>query len=366
MKIAVFHNLPRGGAKRVLFEEVKYLSRRNSLDLFELSTTDERYMNIKPFFNRVFSYRFSKQNKGLFIRLKNDFDDFFKLRNVHKKIARDIDEGNYDFVLVHADFYTQAPFLLRYLNTPSIYFSQESLRIVYEKEFGFYENVPLQNKVYESLIRKIRKNIDSRNIKSASLVLVNSKFSRNNISKAYGIKPILCYLGVDLSIFKRRTKKRKNQVLFIGDPVAINGFDLVRSAIALIPENIRPKIKIIQAGKMMLTDKELAFEYSTSLATICASINEPFGFAPLESMACSTPVIAVDEGGYRESVLNEKTGFLLKRDENEFAKKITQLSKNRKRIENLGANARIYVEKNWTWARHCEELEKNILKITTK
>ncbi len=366
MKIAVFHNLPGGGAKRVLFEEVKYLSRQNSLDLFELSSTDERYMNIKPFFNKVFNYKFSKPTKGFFLRFRNDFDDFIKLRNVHKKIARDIDKGVYDFVLVHADMYTQAPFLLRYLNTPSIYFSQESLRIVYEKEFGFNEKVPIQNRLYESLIRKIRKNIDRKNIKSASLVLVNSKFSRANISKAYGIKPILCYLGVDLSIFKKRTKKRKNQVLFIGDPVTINGFDLVSSAIALVPNNIKPKIKIIQAGKMMLTDRELAFEYSTSLVTICASINEPFGFAPLESMACSTPVIAVNEGGYRESVINNKTGFLLKRDKKELTKKLTLLIKNRKTLERFGVASRAHVEKNWTWTRHYKELDKNILKLILK
>ena len=29
MKIAVFHNLPAGGAKRVIFEQVKYLSKKN-------------------------------------------------------------------------------------------------------------------------------------------------------------------------------------------------------------------------------------------------------------------------------------------------------------------------------------------------
>jgi glycosyltransferase involved in cell wall biosynthesis len=55
--------------------------------------------------------------------------------------------------------------------------------------------------------------------------------------------------------------------------------------------------------------------YNRAKATVCANVLEPFGLVPLESMACGTPVIAVREGGLRESVRDGETGYLVDRDE---------------------------------------------------
>jgi glycosyltransferase involved in cell wall biosynthesis len=38
---------------------------------------------------------------------------------------------------------------------------------------------------------------------------------------------------------------------------------------------------------------------------------EPFGLAPLEANACATPVVAVAEGGVRESIRNAVNGVLI-------------------------------------------------------
>lgn len=48
-----------------------------------------------------------------------------------------------------------------------------------------------------------------------------------------------------------------------------------------------------------------------AIASICISKNEDFGMVAIESMACGTPVIAVDEWGYRESIIDGETGFLI-------------------------------------------------------
>ena len=39
--------------------------------------------------------------------------------------------------------------------------------------------------------------------------------------------------------------------------------------------------------------------------------DEPFGLVLIEAMACGTPVLAFDRGGVSESVVHNKTGFLL-------------------------------------------------------
>lgn len=46
-------------------------------------------------------------------------------------------------------------------------------------------------------------------------------------------------------------------------------------------------------------------------ATIAVSKNEDFGMVAIESMACGTPVLSVNEGGFCESVQSGKNGFFL-------------------------------------------------------
>jgi len=40
-------------------------------------------------------------------------------------------------------------------------------------------------------------------------------------------------------------------------------------------------------------------------------VDEDFGMSPVESMACGTPVIGVDEGGLKETIIDGKTGKLI-------------------------------------------------------
>lgn len=44
------------------------------------------------------------------------------------------------------------------------------------------------------------------------------------------------------------------------------------------------------------------------------SKNEDFGMIAIESMACGVPVIAPDEGGYRETIVHGETGVLLEKN----------------------------------------------------
>lgn len=46
-------------------------------------------------------------------------------------------------------------------------------------------------------------------------------------------------------------------------------------------------------------------------ATIYIPVDEDFGMSPVESMACGTPVIGVDEGGLRETIVQNETGKLI-------------------------------------------------------
>ena len=54
--------------------------------------------------------------------------------------------------------------------------------------------------------------------------------------------------------------------------------------------------------------------YRSSRLTVCAARLEPFGLTVLESTSCGTPVVAVAQGGYRETVVDGVNGYFAERN----------------------------------------------------
>ncbi len=61
-------------------------------------------------------------------------------------------------------------------------------------------------------------------------------------------------------------------------------------------------------------DTELRQLIQEATATIYVPVDEDFGMSPVESMACGTPVIGVNDGGLKETIIDEKTGILIHPD----------------------------------------------------
>src|SRR5581483_5139874 len=327
MKIALFYNLAFGGAKRVTFEHVKGLKELGNL--VDVYTTDEQedIFSSSKIADNYYVYPFKIANLKLPIvkKVYQDFSIFYLLKRLHQKIATDIDTRNYDIVLVHTDTNTQAPFILRFLKTNNAYFCLEPLRIVYEYSLRSSKDMFFLNRLYESVTRSYRKKIDLKNARSAKHTIALSLFGREYMIHAYDLYPKISYLGVDTNIFKQIIKRRKNQVLFVAEKESIYGYDFAREAIELIPKPVRPKLKIISWTKdnnLRISDKELVANYSESFVALSLSKFDTFGLVPLESMACQTPVIAFNVAGYRETIKNGETGYLVDFDKKEIADQI--------------------------------------------
>ncbi|HSQ53573.1 MAG TPA: glycosyltransferase, partial [Acidobacteriota bacterium] len=55
--------------------------------------------------------------------------------------------------------------------------------------------------------------------------------------------------------------------------------------------------------------------YTNALYVLFTFNHEPFGYIPVESMACGTPVLTYNKQGPTESVVNGSTGWLVNDDE---------------------------------------------------
>jgi len=370
MKIAVFYNVAFGGAKRAVQEQVKGLKNLNHF--VDVYTYDKEIDSFSPesYADNVYYYDFCPKTVQLPLisRLLIDLQVFYSLKYLNKKIAKDIDDKKYDIVLAHTDMYTQSPYVLRFLKTNNVYYCLEPLRMVYEYALRIPESLNMINKLYESVNRYIRKKIDRQNARSAMHSLALSYFGRDYMIQTYDIYANVSYLGVNADFFHPSDIKKKNQILFVAPKEYLFGYDLIDEALKLIPVSFRPKLKIVFGAEKArrITDDEVVKNYNESLVTVSLSKLDTFGLVPLESMACGTPVIAVNAAGYRELVIDGKTGFLIDFNPEELAEKIMLLVKNPKLASQLGREGRKWIEESWTWKKEIKKLEIFLYEFSKK
>lgn len=355
MKIAFFHELSFGGARRVVNEYARILQKDHNLTLYYVDS--ERDNQAEEIFHSAHFYPFSyKQYKGNDWKLKfyKDTVELFKLYLLHRRIGIEINKEKFDFVFIHPSKFTQSPFILRFIKGPKVYFCQETLRMVYDPLVAMPE-LSFAKKIYERTIRLIRKFIDKHNIENADLILANSRFSKNAIKDAYQADAEVCYLGVDTTIFKDHQIAKVYDILFVGSKTGLKGYDILQKALFYFKN--KPVVKIIdRKEKKSLSDLDLALEYNKACIVIVLGRNEPFGLVALESMACKIPVIALKEGGFQESIVNGKTGFLVEPNAGKVYQTIEKLLSSKILQKRLGQQGRNFVLSKWTW-------EKSVLRF---
>lgn len=396
MRIAIFHDLPSGGAKRSLYETMKRLSQRHTLDIYTLDTSDQEFYNLKQFSNEEYVFHFKplkpfRSPLGRLNQLQR-WVDLQKLDRLARQIAKKIDARNYDAVLAHPCMWTQAPLILQYLKTPAIYYCHEPPRHLYgylennrEASVGFCSKLDAIDP-FISLYRTTARQMDKSATFAAHLVLVNSIFIREQVNQIYGLDPTICYLGVDTDEFHpEQVSKNGSYVLSVGAIQPHKGFDFLIEGLGYVSQGIRPPLYLVgnmenpgereilqslakEKGvdlhiELRIDSHTLIRRYNEAVLVAYTPYNEPFGLVPLEAMACGRPVVGINEGGVRETVKHELTGLLVERDPVRLGKAIQVLLEDPKLAKNFGINGRKYVLENWNWERAVAELERHLEKV---
>ena len=347
---------------------------------------EETYLFPFDLINKVsFTLPFLKSIINLVIDLLN----ILKIDNVSKTMAREIDKNNYDFVFVHHNKdYVQSPFLLKYIKTKSFYFCAEPFRKFYEKGIFNEKQNKSSNRnlleVYTTLtnfidkpcrnyINKKIKAYDHENIKHCDFVLTNSYFSRENILSAYGVIAKVVHLGGDSipRLNQDQLIHNNNSVISIGAINALKGYEFIIKALGTIDENDRPIFVIVgnTADKVYvskinsladnlnvsliihknISDEKLSINIQKSTLFVYAPFLEPLGLSPLEAMSFGLPVVAVKEGGLRETIIHGKNGYLVDRDPIQFGEKIVSILKDQLLREKLSIGTKESIQSYWNW-----------------
>lgn len=358
MNIAVYYDVPFGGAHVSMEEILKRLRPHHRIEI---------YHNQKNSLTQLAPKRFWL-----------DLESILFQRFKQKHQASIIDREKFDLVFVSHDRHSQAPWLLRFLKTPTVFLCQEPTRAYFEQFLRIDPQLPLHKRCYEAINRFLRRQIEIKNASFAHVVLANSIYSTESIFRAYGRQATPVYLGIDKSDYYRESITKKNQIFVVGNHEPQKALPLAIEAVSLIGKSIRPKLVIASPRqtdsselmsmarklkvnleiKVGLNRDRLRGEYCQSKITLALAHLEPFGLSVIESLACGTPVIAVNEGGFRETVVNNKSGLLVDRDPASVAQAIVKLLGDTSLAKSLGLFGLKDVHSRFTWGTTVSKIEK--------
>ncbi len=205
-------------------------------------------------------------------------------------------------------------------------------------------------RAYAAVINPFLRKYDYATAQKVDYLIANSKTTAERIKKFYKRDAEVIYPPVDVSSIKYQVSSNKINVtrdtlthdtyyLSVG---RLNYAKRVDLAILACNE-LKLPLKIVGVGKELdylksianttieflgqVNDQELDRLYKGAKALIFCALEEDFGIVPVEAMARGVPVIALKQGGVRETVIDGKTGvFFDKPDINSLITAIKQFN----------------------------------------
>jgi glycosyltransferase involved in cell wall biosynthesis len=225
-----------------------------------------------------------------------------------------------DYDIVISSSHSCAKGIITKPETLHICYCHSPMRYAWEDSINYidqYEINPLIKRIAKSFIHKLRI-WDRLSAERVDSFIANSSTVQKRIFKYYRKSSTIIHPFVDISKFKLNNK-RKDYFLAVGRLIPYKRFDLIieafnRLQLPLIIAGTgvaSAKLKQMAGGNIKFTgfinNDDLCKLYSEARALIFPQI-EDFGITPLEAMATGCPVIAYNQGGARETVIDRKTG----------------------------------------------------------
>jgi len=306
--------------------------------------------------------------------------------------AQQINDAGFDILFAGSCLFFRVPPIARFVQLPTVLYLQEPFRWLYEalpQLPWLARPAPSRStprsvyRLLKDLIRvqglRIQAREEVENARAYGRILVNTFFSRESILRAYGLDATVCYLGIDTGTFVYEKRAREPFVVGLGSMTAEKNAGFAIQAISKLDEP-RPRLVWIAnaantayrkemewlAGslkvpfeiRLQISDAEVVDLLNRAAMMLYAPRLEPFGMAPLEGNACGLPVIAVAEGGVRETIVDGVNGLVVDADPDAMARAIQRLLRDDNQARALGEAGVRLVEERWSLAAAGQRLEE--------
>jgi len=157
MRLALFHNLPSGGAKRHTYEQVRELTRRgHEVVEFAPSSAELAYCSLAPYVSqqRIFDVAPGSQLQSRiplltpYVHAVQGIKILRRTERLNQQVAKEIDQGNFDLVFVKDCQITMNPYILRYLTSPAVFQCHHGVRHRLERAGAIRFRKGLTNRDY--------------------------------------------------------------------------------------------------------------------------------------------------------------------------------------------------------------------------
>jgi glycosyltransferase involved in cell wall biosynthesis len=316
--------------------------------------------------------------------------------NASRHAAAAINGGRFDVLFANTSLNIAVSSIGRHVRLPGVLYLQEPSRWLYEarpapiwagdptRERSAWSPATWHRSVRTAFqVRGFRHQARAewRNLRAFRRILVNSRFSREAVLGAYGLNANVCYLGVDTEKFRRRPLPREDSVIGVGAIAPHKNASLAIEALGRLP---RPRPRLLWIGdaaapdylaelrrlaracdveftpSVRVDDETLIDALSRASMMVYTARLEPFGLAPLEANACGLPVVAVAEGGVRETIQDGVNGMLVEHDPELVADAIQYLRTHPDEAARMGEAGTRLVAERWTVTAAVDRLEHHL------
>jgi glycosyltransferase involved in cell wall biosynthesis len=252
-------------------------------------------------------------------------------------------KGKYDFFIVNGDWAVSAAVN----NGPNLWYVNATARELYDMRSYVREHLigPFKRPLFDMWVLYNRY-LNKKHISHIDSIASNSTFTKERVKKYLGRDSELIYPPTQMGKF--HYKKTGDYWLSVNRIIGYKRVDMQMKAFATLPgeqlivlgpyEEAKSSLAYVELVKKIKPSnvtlvknadsfEELADYYANCKGFITTCLNEDFGMTAVEAMASGKPVIAPNEGGYRETVNNGETGMLIDDiDEGKLAAAVKKLS----------------------------------------
>ncbi|MBN1323080.1 MAG: glycosyltransferase [Methanotrichaceae archaeon] len=185
---------------------------------------------------------------------------------------------------------------------------------------------------------------DHRSIKGIDRVVAISSTVERRIERFHGLSSVVIYPPVETGVYRfceygdfwlsvnRIYPEKRIELQFEAFEempeerlVVVGGYALGDHAARYhrrLSKCVPPNVTMLGS----VPQERLIDLYSRCKGLICTAMDEDFGLTPIEAMASGKPVVAVDEGGFAETVIHGRTGQLVPAERDSLVKAVRDVS----------------------------------------
>ncbi len=310
MKVAIIHDwlVTNAGAEKVLRSIVNLYPDADIFSLVDFLSSDER--------NTIIDGR--KVHTSFIQNLpcaKNHFRHYLPFFPI---AIESFDLSSYDLII--SSSWAVAKGVKKTQNQIHICYCHTPIRYAWDLYDEYTKDLLWPKKIFVQNILKYIRKWDIETLDRVDYFIANSQFVQERIKRIYNRNSIVIYPPVDIRSFSLYEEKEdfyftaSRLVPYKKTKLIVEAFNKMPDKLLVVigsGEELTSIQKIAGSNIKVLgyqPDNVLIEKMQKAKAFVYAAV-EDFGIIPIEAMSCGTPVIALNKGGTKETIVDKVTGI---------------------------------------------------------